>query len=77
MKSSVPVLKETRNREVSSRSLAPGVPVQNGVVSGESGEHGNPDQRIQKILPVESGILSFGTQRTIGIQNPKTKTDKD
>ena len=63
VKSSVPVEKET----VKSRP-GPGPP---GV------EHGNPDQRISKILPVESGILSFGTQRTIGIQNPKTKTDKD
>ena len=51
------------------------VPVQNGVVSRESMQ-GNPDSRIKKFLLVESGILSFGTSRTIRIQNPNS-TDKD
>ena len=51
------------------------VPVQNGVVSRERMQ-GNPDSRIKKFLRVESEILSFGTSRTIRIQNPNF-TDRD
>ena len=44
--------------------------------SEEESMQGNPHSRIKKFLLVESGILSFGTSRTIRIQNPNF-TDKD
>ena len=44
--------------------------------SGVESMQGNADSRIKKFLLLESGILSFGTSRTIRIQNSNF-TDKN